>query len=120
MHNILAYKKNFDTLNKITSTSKEKISFSKYVYDPTHRKLYYNDNEIVKFTKKEGSIIEILAINYRNIVKKEIILEKVWHKNDYFVGRSMDVYITYLRNIFKEHNIDLNIINVSGSGLMIE
>ena len=76
--------------------------------------------EIKKFSIKEGGILEILASNYGNVVKKEIILEKLWRKNDYFAGRSMDVYISYLRKTFKDNKIKLSIKNIAGIGLILE
>ena len=71
-------------------------------------------------TAKEGGILEILGSNFGTVVNKDIILEKVWQKSDYFSGRSMDVYITNLRNLLKKHNIDLTIENITGSGLILE
>jgi DNA-binding response OmpR family regulator len=69
---------------------------------------------------KAGGIIELLAINYGQVVKKEVILEKVWRKSDYFAGRSMDVYVTNLRNTLRNNKIKLSIKNISGIGLILE
>lgn len=120
MHNINMYIRNFNVVHKLTCKIKEKISFGECVYDPTRRILYHRNKEVKRLSIKEGGIVEILAVNFGQVVKKEIILEKVWRKSDYFAGRSMDVYITYIRNIFKEHNINLSIKNISGIGLILE
>lgn len=120
MHNINMYKKNFEVLHKLTAKMHEKIEFANCTYDPTRRLLYYKGKEIKKLSAKEGGILEILAINYGEVVKKEVILEKVWRKTDYFAGRSMDVYITYLRNTLKNNKIKLSIKNISGIGLILE
>jgi len=119
--NINTYIKNFETLHKLTAKMHDKIEFGNCVYDPTRRILYYKDKEIKELSPKEGGILEILAINFGEIVKKEVILEKVWRKsNDYFAGRSMDVYITHLRNTFKNNKIKLTVKNISGIGLILE
>jgi len=119
--NIQKYIKNFQTLQKLTAKMHEKIEFANCVYDPTRRILYHKGKEIKKLSAKEGGILEILAINYGEVVKKEVILEKVWRKpNDYFAGRSCDVYITYLRNTLKNNKIKLSIKNISGIGLILE
>lgn len=119
-YNIDAYIKTFATLKKLTTKIHEKIEFANCIYDPTRRLLYYKGKEVKKFSAKEGGILEILASNYGQVVKKEVILEKVWHKTDYFAGRSMDVYITYLRNTLRNHKIKLTIKNISGIGLILE
>jgi len=121
MFNVNVYKKNFEVLRKLTAKMHDKIEFANCMYDPTRRLLYYKGKEIKKLSQKEGGILEILAINYGEVVKKEVILEKVWRKpNDYFAGRSMDVYITYLRNTLKNNKIKLTIKNISGIGLILE
>jgi len=119
--NINTYIKNFETLHKLTAKTHDKIEFGNCIYDPTRRILYYKDKEIKELSPKEGGILEILALNFEKIVKKEVILEKVWRKpNDYFAGRSMDVYITHLRNTLKNNKIKLTIKNISSIGLILE
>lgn len=114
------YSKNFEKLRKLTTKMSDVIEFNNCKYDPTRRTLFYKDVEIKKLSFREGGILEILASNFGEVVKKEVILEKVWHKSDYFSGRSMDVYVTHLRNLIKDHDIDLNIKNISGVGLILE
>jgi len=117
--NIQNYEKNFNVLKEFSISIKDKIEFKYFSYDPNLRILFYNDKEI-RFTKKAGEIIEILSRNYGKLIKKEFILEKIWHKIDHYSNRSMDVYITNIRKIFKENNIDLKIKNISKTGLILE
>jgi DNA-binding winged helix-turn-helix (wHTH) protein len=118
--NAFNYTRNFEKLRKLTTKMSEVIEFNNCKYDPTRRTLFYKGNEVKRLSAKEGGIIEILASNFGEVVKKEVILEKVWHKSDYFSGRSMDVYVTHLRNLLKESDIDVNIKNISGVGLILE
>jgi DNA-binding winged helix-turn-helix (wHTH) protein len=135
LYNINTYIKTFKTLKKLTTKMHDVIEFANCKYDPTRRILYHRirttpaDKEketeftfkqIKKFSIKEGGILEILAVNYGQVVKKEIILEKLWRKTDYFVGRSMDVYVSYLRKTFRDNKIKLQIKNISGIGLILE
>lgn len=120
MYNISTYIKTFETLKKLTTKMSDKIEFTNCMYDPTRRLLYHKGKEVKKLSAKEGGILEVLASNYGNVVKKDVILEKVWHGTDYFKGRSMDVYITYLRNTLKNNKIKLTIKNISGIGLILE
>ena len=119
-YNINSYIKTFAVLKRLTAKMHDKIEFANCIYDPTRRLLYYKDKEVKKLSAKEGGILEILASNYGEVVKKDVILEKVWRKNDYFAGRSMDVYITYLRNTLRNNKIKLSIKNISGIGLILE
>jgi len=118
--NIENYKTNFDKLVKLTTKMSDIIKFGDCIYDPTRRILYHKDNEIKKLSEKEGYIIEILSNNINNVVKREIILEKIWRKSDYFVSRTLDVYICNLRNLLKDNNINLNIKNINKVGIILE
>jgi DNA-binding response OmpR family regulator len=139
LYNIDTYIKTFTILKKLTTKLLEKIEFADCIYDPSRRllshriKLPQTEEEIAqkkkpeyvikdvkRLSQKEGGILEILANNYKEVVKKEIILEKVWRKTDYFAGRSMDVYISYLRNTFKNNKIKLTVKNISGIGLILD
>ena len=118
--NISNYSKGFDKLKKLTTKMADVIEFDNCRYDPTRRMLFSGGREIKKLSAKEGGIMEILSSNYGEVVKREIILEKVWHKDDYFAGRSMDVYVTNLRKLFAAKSVFLSIKNISGVGLILE
>jgi DNA-binding winged helix-turn-helix (wHTH) protein len=118
--NVSTYSKNFGKLRKLMTKMAEVIDFNPCKYDPTRRMLFHKGKEVKKLSAKEGGILEILSANFGQVVKREIILEKVWKKDDYFSGRSMDVYVTHLRRLFQENKIDLTIKNISGVGLILE
>jgi DNA-binding response OmpR family regulator len=56
-----------------------------------------------------------LIENKNQVIKREEILEKIWGQNDYFLGRSMDVFISRLRKYLKDDPY-LSIDNVHGVG----
>ena len=39
----------------------------------------------------------MLCIAQKNVVRREQILTSIWGENDYFAGRSLDVFISKLR-----------------------
>jgi len=119
LHNIYAYTKNFETLRKLFTKMKDTIEFGNCKYDPTKRLLFYKNNEVHKLSPKQSGIFELLTVNFGQVVRKDLILEKVWHQQNYFVGRSLDVFVTYLRKILKNNNIKMTITNVSNMGLML-
>jgi len=118
--NILNYERNFKKLKTLTANKEKKVHFMECSYDPNNRLLTYKGKNIINLSEKAGGIIEFLGSNYGNLVKRELILEKVWSKNDYYSSRSMDVYLTNLRRIFKENNIKLTIKNISKRGIIME
>lgn len=118
--NVGAYSKNFGKLRKLMTKMAEVIDFEPCKYDPTRRMLSHKGEDVKKLSAKEGGILEILSANFGQVVKREIILEKVWKKDDYFSGRSMDVYVTHLRRLFQANEINLTIKNISGVGLILE
>jgi len=48
-------------------------------------------------TPRESELLRYLIDNQNTVVKREEILEELWGQNDYFLGRSMDVFISRLR-----------------------
>jgi DNA-binding response OmpR family regulator len=72
-------------------------------------------NEETMLTPKEAELLEYLFKNANRILKREEILTHLWGGNDYFLGRSMDVFISRLRkHLSKSHSISIN--NVYGIG----
>lgn len=72
-----------------------------YSFDYTNQLLKHNGHER-KLTQKEAAVLQIFACNINNVLKREEILLKVWGADDYFVGRSLDVFISRLRKYLKE------------------
>lgn len=70
-------------------------------------------------TQKEADILQLFCLNPHVTLKREEILNKVWGDDDYFMGRSLDVFITKLRKYLKaDHTIE--IINLHGVGFKLE
>ncbi len=63
--------------------------------------LTYPDQSTVSLTQKEAELLKFLCENPNRTLRREDILLNVWGKSDYFLGRSMDVFITKLRKHFK-------------------
>jgi len=112
--------KSFSLVHKLTQKSEEPLKFGNAVYNPARRVISINNKEITQLSVKQGGVLEVLVQNLDNVVRKEIILEKVWHKNDYFASRSLDVYVTFLRKLFDSNGIKYQIKNITGKGLVLE
>ena len=51
--------------------------------------------------QKEADLLRFLCTYPNKILKREEVLLAVWNKDDFFLGRSMDVYMTKLRKYLK-------------------
>jgi DNA-binding response OmpR family regulator len=86
----------------------------KYYFDFKNQILTINENK-KRLTKKESEILMLFCKNKNQIVKREDILTNVWGSNDYFLGRSLDVFITKLRKYLGEDK-NLEIKNIPSVG----
>jgi len=59
-----------------------------------------------RLTERESTILKLLCLSKNNVIRREQILTAIWGENDYFAGRSLDVFISKLRKYF---NADPNI-----------
>lgn len=80
-------------------------------------KLVTEQGEEIILTPKECDLLILFFNNVNRVLKREEILTKVWGSNDYFVGRSLDVFISRFRKYF-HNNINISIKNVYGIGFV--
>ena len=85
---------------KLKSDIKEEFQIGKLKFNYNELKLY-SSSDVISLTQKEADLLKFLAANPNKILKREEVLVNVWGKDDYFLGRSMDVFITKLRKHFK-------------------
>ena len=74
-------------------------------------------NEEKILTQKEAELLRYLALNPNTVLKREEILKNIWGDDDYFNGRSMDVFISRLRAYLKA-DASIEIKNVHGVGFI--
>jgi len=80
-------------------------------------KLSFGDNTN-NMTQKEAELLLFLCEHPNRILKREEVLLHVWGKDDYFLGRSMDVFITKLRKYFKADS-SIQIETIHGMGFRL-
>jgi DNA-binding response OmpR family regulator len=89
-----------------------------FQFDPFSFTLRHNDQEKT-LTQKEAEVLKLLYTNRDRVLKREEILTHVWGNDDYFMGRSMDVFISKLRKYLKT-DPDIQIVNYHGVGFRLE
>lgn len=103
---------------KKEETNNNLIKIGKYTFDISDYRLRKEGDEDRKLTKKEAEILKLLSKKQGNIIERELILNLVWGDDNYFNGRSLDVFITKLRKYLKaDENININ--NVHGIGFVL-
>ena len=93
------------------------FAIGKYRFN-TETQLLKGGTEDVKLTTKEGQLLRLLAINQNDILDRSFALKTIWHDDNYFNSRSMDVYITKLRKYLKQ-DPKVEIVNVHGKGFKL-
>jgi two-component system OmpR family response regulator len=74
--------------------------------------------ESKKLTTKENELFYLLVKNMDGILDRNSALKQIWGDDNYFNGRSMDVYITKLRKFINQSN-QVEIINVHSKGFRL-
>lgn len=92
------------------------ISFiiGQFVFYPEELTLSINGNSR-SLTLKEAELIRFFAENLNKVLSRNEILKKIWGTDDYFLGRSLDVFISRLRKYFK-NDPNVKITNLHGIG----
>lgn len=76
-------------------------------------------NSTIRLTAKECELISLFSERPNQIIKRELLIKKVWEDNGVFVRRSLDTFISKIRKKFKDDG-SVNIITVHGVGYKLE
>lgn len=87
----------------------------RYGFDAVNHQLVL-DGTPQRLTEKETILIQYLYQHKNTMIKREELLKDVWGNDDFFSGRSMDVFISRLRKYFK-HDPAITIESIRGVGL---
>ncbi|MBP8790413.1 MAG: response regulator transcription factor [Breznakibacter sp.] len=91
--------------------------FGNYAFNWDNQVLLYQGAQERRLTKKESDVLKMLCLNRNKLLKREDILIALWGENDYFHGRSLDVFIARLRKYLKKDD-SIGIENVPGVGFI--
>ncbi len=71
-----------------------------------------------KLSPKEAQLLRMFCLHKNEILPRDVALKEIWKKSDYFTARSMDVFVTKLRN-YLSLDKDLEIENIHGNGFRL-
>ena len=96
----------------------DQYTIGNYHFDVKNHLLRFNGNK-KSLTNKETRILTFLCEHIDNVVPRELILKSIWGSDDYFNGRSMDVFISKLRKYLSDDKT-IQISNIHGVGFKLE
>ena len=109
-------RRNQPILTDVIANGKEaNYKIGKYSLDHTYHKLYFNDDEDRKLTARESDLLQFLYLHRNQLIERSYILKEIWGDDDYYKGRSMDVFVSRLRK-YLEKDPSIQIINIHSIG----
>lgn len=110
---------NIKRTKHLKSEIKQEFELGNLIFNYRQLTLTENGELIKRLTKKEAELLRVLCEHKDQIIPREKVLIEIWGSDDYFMGRSMDVFITRLRKYLKsDPRISIN--NVHGVGFKLE
>lgn len=88
-----------DTQNAILDAP---IQLGNYIFDVKNLALLSPSQKKHLLTSREVELLELFCQNKEQVLRREFILKELWGNDDYFLGRSLDVFISRLRKYLKE------------------
>lgn len=106
-------------LHRNSNFTKTKISVEDVELDTVSMELVIAHTKPHKLTVREYELWKYILDNKNNILKREDILTNVWGSNDYFLGRSLDVFISRIRKLL-QHSKKLQLDTVFRVGFILK
>lgn len=98
------------------NTTVENVIYTVGKYKFDHKNyLVFTDSEKISLTQREAELLKLFLDNKNVVMKREEILKSLWGNDDYFMGRSLDVFISRLRKILANEK-GITIENLHGIG----
>ncbi|MBK6522420.1 MAG: response regulator transcription factor [Sphingobacteriaceae bacterium] len=105
--------------SKSRSTDSDEVNFKvgNYNFNSEKQLLQIGVNE-QKLTTKESQLLRLLCVHKNDVLDRSFALKSIWQDDNYFNGRSMDVYIAKLRKYLRDDS-KVEIINIHGKGFKL-
>lgn len=102
----------------LSSETITQYKIGSYILD-TEKLLLSHPKEKIRLTIREKDLLLYLLKFNQKTIKRDDILDNLWETNDYFTGRSLDVFISRLRKYF-QHDDKIKIQSLRGIGFEID
>ncbi|WAC42134.1 response regulator transcription factor [Pedobacter sp. SL55] len=111
---INALLKRVSTVQTVQEEEPKQFEIGNYTFDYTTQLIHFKGAQ-QKLSTKEAELLRLLCLKKNSVLTREEALIHIWHDDNYFNGRSMDVFLSKLRKYLRE-DPKVEIINVHGKG----
>jgi DNA-binding response OmpR family regulator len=106
------------TNSNFTRDHNNTFIFGHHTFDYSNHRLISGGIER-RLTRREAELLHLLCLNMNHILRRDVALRTIWGEDDYFMGRSMDVYIAKLRKMLGSDPA-VSIVNIHNTGFRLE
>ncbi len=99
-------------------TDRKVLPLGHYRLDYPNLQLKLPDGALRTLTQKESDVLKFLLDRKNEVIRRSVILEQIWGEDDYFMGRSLDVFISRLRKYLADDD-RIQIENIHGVGFKL-
>jgi DNA-binding response OmpR family regulator len=111
---INALLKRVSSSERVVEPVQTQFQIGHYTFDYTTQLITFNGQQ-QKLSTKEAELLQLLCLKKNTVLTREEALLSIWHDDNYFNGRSMDVFLSKLRKYLRE-DPKVEILNVHGKG----
>ncbi|WP_338769299.1 response regulator transcription factor [Bernardetia sp. ABR2-2B] len=105
-------------ISQTDNSKNSSIKIGNYIFDIKNMSLLSPSQKKHSLTSREAELLELFCKNKEQVLRREFILTELWGDDDYFLGRSLDVFISRLRKYLKEDS-NVKIENIPRVGFKI-
>ncbi|MCD9016681.1 winged helix-turn-helix domain-containing protein [Parachryseolinea silvisoli] len=98
----------------VVTDASQVYALGSLAYDFTNQQITSKAG-VVELTYKEAKLLKLFCVNQNQVISRDAIQKAIWEDEGYFVGRSMDVFISRLRKLLKEDPA-VSIVTIHGVG----
>ena len=106
---------------KSIESDETEFTFSEFYFNSKLRQLSFKEEDPIKLSPKENMLLKLLLLHKNDLMPRELALTRIWHDDNYFTSRSMDVYIAKLRKqLIRDKKVSISNIHGEGFRLIVE
>ena len=106
---------------KSIENDETEFTFSEFYFNSKLRQLSFKEEDPIKLSPKENMLLKLLLLHKNDLMPRELALTRIWHDDNYFTSRSMDVYIAKLRKqLIRDKKVSISNIHGEGFRLIVE
>ncbi|MBN1481327.1 DNA-binding response regulator [candidate division KSB1 bacterium] len=105
------------TKPSLIKSEQQQYRIGSTIFDYKNSMLIFETNR-QKLTHKESELLRLLCLHLNQVLDRQIALNLVWGENNFFMARSMDVYLSKLRK-YLQHDQSVRIENIHGKGFKL-